>query len=74
MALRGRPKNETPNRKVEPTLPPDAYACLERLAAMGRYGSNPAEVARYLILREIDDLTRSGVLMPPAANTPPTAR
>jgi hypothetical protein len=29
---------------------------------VGTYGSNPTEVARYLILREIDDLIRTGVL------------
>jgi hypothetical protein len=58
----GRPKNQNPTRKVEPMLPADAYACLEKLAEMGRYGSNPTEVARYLIMREIDDLTRNGVL------------
>jgi hypothetical protein len=29
---------------------------------MGRYGNDPTNVARYLILREIDDLTREGVL------------
>jgi hypothetical protein len=28
------------------------------------YGSNATEVAKYLILREIDDLTRAGVLNP----------
>lgn len=54
-----RPKNPNPTKKVEPTLPADAYACLERLANLGRYGSTPAEVARYLILRELDDLTRA---------------
>ncbi len=42
-------------------LPANAYACLQKLAAMARYGSTPNEVARYLILRGLDDLTRSGV-------------
>tara|TARA_B100000614_G_scaffold183188_1_gene163798 strand:+ start:108 stop:314 length:207 start_codon:yes stop_codon:yes gene_type:complete len=58
----GRPKNAQQSRKIEPTLPADAFACLEALARMGRYGSNATEVARYLILRELDDLTRQGVL------------
>jgi hypothetical protein len=31
---------------------------------IGTYGSNSTEVAKYLILREIDDLTRAGVLKP----------
>ena len=43
-------------------MPPDAYASLKMLADMGRFGKNPNEVARYLLLREIDDLTRAGVL------------
>jgi hypothetical protein len=57
-----RPKNKNPGKKVDPVLPPDAVACLEKLAEMGRYGSTKNEVARYLILRELDDLTRMGVL------------
>lgn len=61
---RGRPRNHNPGRKVEPTLPPDAFACLERLADMKRFGNTRNEVARYMILREIDDLTRAGVLPP----------
>ena len=52
----GRPPNPEPGIKVEPTLQPGAYACLQYLAGLrGRYGANPAEVARYMILREIDD-------------------
>jgi hypothetical protein len=63
-AMAGRPKNQEPGKKVEPTLPADAYTCLEFLAKMRRFGDTPSAVARYLILREIDDLTRSGVLPP----------
>jgi len=62
--MAGRPKNEEPTKKVEPRLPPKAFAQLQRLAAIGTYGSNATEVAKYLILREIDDLTRAGVLKP----------
>lgn len=58
----GRPRNEEPSKKVEPRLPPKAYAQLQRLVEIGTYGANPTDVARYLILREIDDLTRTGVL------------
>jgi len=44
-------------------IPAESYACLKFLADnMNRYGSNPNEVARYMILREIDDLTRAGVI------------
>lgn len=58
-----RPTHEQPARQVKPWLPADAYACLQWLAKnMSRYGNNPTEIARYLILREIDDLTRGGVL------------
>ena len=60
-----RKPNDIPPKKVHPTLPADAYACLEILAKRPRYGSNVNEVARYLILREIDDLTRAGVLPMP---------
>jgi hypothetical protein len=58
----GRPKNRNPTRKVEPVLPAGAYACLHDLAGMAHYGSTPNEVARYLILRGLDDLMRSGVI------------
>ena len=51
--------------KVNPTLPADAIRCLEMLASMKRYGSSKTEVAAYLILRELDDLTRAGVLPKP---------
>lgn len=60
---RGRPPNSKPNQKVEPTLTPELYACLVKLAELG-YAPTPTEVARYLISREIDDLKRSGVLPP----------
>ena len=62
---RGRPKNNPPTKKVEPTIPADAYARLVELSKIPGYGNSPTEVARYLILREIDDLTRAGVLRPP---------
>jgi hypothetical protein len=62
----GRPKNEEPTKKVEPRLPPAAFAQLQRLVEIGTYGSNATEVAKYLILREIDDLIRAGVLKPRA--------
>ena len=58
---RGRPKNNAPSRKVEPTLAPEEFAALERLVDLG-YGHNPTDVARYLIRRELDDLKRTGVL------------
>ncbi len=62
----GRTAAPEPNGRVTLTLPPDAIKCLEILKEMGRYGSNVTAVANYLITREIDDLTRAGVLSPPA--------
>jgi hypothetical protein len=68
---RGRPKNSEQGIKVEPTLQPGAYACLQYLVDLrGRWGATPAEVARYMILREIDDMTRAGVI-PKVLPTPP---
>ena len=58
----GRKPNPNPGRKVDPVLPADSFACLQFLADLKRYGANPNEVARYMILREIDDLTRAGVI------------
>ena len=43
-------------------LPADAYGCLQWLVRIGRYGNNPTEVAKYLLTRGIDDLTRAAVL------------
>jgi hypothetical protein len=57
----GRPKNVNESKKIEPVLPLEAYQRLEELVTKG-YGSNPTDVGRYLILRELDDLKRSGVL------------
>ncbi len=59
---RGRRPNPNPGHKVEPMLAADTYACLEYLAGKNRYGSNPSEVARYMILREVDDMTRAGII------------
>jgi hypothetical protein len=61
----GRPKNEEPTKKVEPRLHPKAYAQLKQLAEIGTYGSNATEVAKFLILRELDDLLRAVVLKAP---------
>lgn len=62
--MRGRPKNEEPTKKVEPRLPPKVHLQLQQLVEIGTYGNNATEVAKYLILREIDDLMRAGVLKP----------
>lgn len=62
---RGRQPNAAKPRKVEPMLPEASYSSLVRLVGFG-YGSNPTEVARYLLLRSIDDLKRAGVLKPEA--------
>jgi len=58
---RGRPKNEEPTIKVEPRLPPGVFRCLRWLASKNRYGSTPTEVAKYLIVRGVDDWDRAGM-------------
>lgn len=57
-----RKKHEKPSRRVNPTLSAEAYECLSWLAKEKRWGQDPNEVARYLITRELDDLTRANVL------------
>jgi len=44
------------------TLTRQAVARLDELANLGVYGNTAAEVARYLIIREIDDLMRADAL------------
>lgn len=58
---RGRPRKINPNKKVEPLLTLKQYNCLMRLVELG-YAPSVAQVAAYLITREIDDLKRTGVL------------
>jgi hypothetical protein len=58
------PRNANPTRKVEFRVPLPTHARLEELAKIGHYGGNPGEVARFLMNRELDDLTRAGVLPP----------
>jgi hypothetical protein len=63
---RGRPPNAEANGKVHPTIAPGVMRHLETLARDGSYGGqSPSEVAAYLIMREIDDLIRAGVLSRP---------
>lgn len=57
----GRPSNPSPSQKVEPSLDQPTLASLDLLIEKG-YGKNKSDVARYLILREIDDLKRAGIL------------
>lgn len=57
----GRPKSDEPSKKVEPTLPLGMYRRLEQLSGMADYPGTPTEVAKYLIMRGIDDLRRAGV-------------
>ena len=58
---RGRPKNEEPGKKVEPTLPAAMYRRLEQLSDMDDYANTPTEIAKYFIMRALDDLRRAGV-------------
>jgi hypothetical protein len=59
---RGRTRNSEATTKVTPAMSADAIRCLKLLSKSGRYGSTVNEVARYLLIRSIDDLTRTGVL------------
>ena len=76
--MAGRSKNTIESDPVHPTLPKPAIRCLELLLESGRYGTTVSEVARYLLIRGIDDLTRANVLpalpitQPDAASSPPT--
>lgn len=54
----GRPRNPTESTKVTPSLDEATLECLDALISQG-YGKNRSDVARYLILREIDDLKRA---------------
>jgi hypothetical protein len=51
------------SERVTLTLPPEVVACLDFLAATGRFGGRdkPA-VIRYWITKELEELTRIGVL------------
>jgi hypothetical protein len=59
-----RKPNATQGRKVEPTIPAGAYACLDHLAKRGRLGNTVTDVARTLLIQAINDLTKDGILPP----------
>jgi hypothetical protein len=53
------------NEVVKPTLSAGTVKCLEDLAKLGRFGSTKTEVAAYLIMRGIEDMSSKGMLPPP---------
>ena len=53
------------NKKVFVTLPDNARASLERLAALKFFGETPSEVARYLIVNGLDALIEKRRLKDP---------
>lgn len=55
-----RQPNATQTRKVEPKIPVGAYAHLEFLAREGVLGTNPTEVARFLILASLREMQVRG--------------
>jgi len=59
----GRKAAADASEKVSLTLPPEVIACLDFLAATGRFGGRdkPA-VVRYFITKHLEELTNSGVL------------
>lgn len=60
--MAGRTENDVESDKVHPSLPKPAIRCLEMLLKSGRYGTTVSDVARYLLMRSIDDLTREKIL------------
>lgn len=57
-----RRKSIVATTKVAITIPKPVHERLERLALLGLHGSTPTEAAKYLVIRGLDDLMRSGVL------------
>ncbi len=55
-------KNANESRRVEFRISGPSYERLEFLAKTGLYGGSVGEVARMLVGRELDDLTRAKVL------------
>jgi hypothetical protein len=60
--MAGRTPNAIESDPIHPSLPKPAIRCLELLLKSGRYGTNVSDVARYLLLRSIYDLTREKIL------------
>ena len=55
-------KNANQSRRVEFRISAPSHARLEFLAKTGLYGGTVGDVARFLVNRELDDLTREKVL------------
>lgn len=53
-----RQKNANESRRVEFRISAPSYARLEFLSKTGLYGGTVGEVAKSLVGRELDDLTR----------------
>jgi hypothetical protein len=49
-----RPKNRSETRQVTLTLPVETHDYLVLLAELGKLGSSEADVASYLVIREVD--------------------
>jgi hypothetical protein len=63
------PDNDTETVQLTIRVPGGVKACLDWLTETGRYGGTCADVTRYLVLREVDDLTRAGILPKPLFKT-----
>lgn len=66
-----RPHNRLPSERLLLVVPEQVRLYLDDLVLQGIYGSNSAEVARALILREIQRLIEIGVLQRRPAFEPP---
>ena len=58
-----RKANPTKSVKVQPSLHPEMVERLKELVGLG-YGNTPTDVAKFLILRGIDDLLQTGLIGP----------
>jgi hypothetical protein len=60
---KGGRKAKDASGKVSLTLPPEVIACLDFLAATGRFGGrDKPDVVRYFITKHLEELTNTGVL------------
>jgi hypothetical protein len=66
MGRRTAPTEDDPGSpRVTVTLPPGARALLNKLVEEGIYGSDTAQIARFLLIQKLDELVKEGRMKPP---------
>ena len=60
--MAGRNKNRSEPRKFTISVPSGTANYLVALANIGRLGSSEAEVAAFLVVREVDQMLREGYI------------